>query len=122
MGLNLIAYKKPIGVVSFDVEKDWDEAYAVFGADERLLDLLREIGDSDNCFVTFNELQLNTLIDICQGIDDRSIQSEKDYTKRYSNETMLDFYKRWDGIIKGFKLIKTSVRWREEHCVVYVSY
>lgn len=69
MGLNLIALRKPIGTLEFNVDEDYD----------------------------------------------------KDYTKRYSNETMLEFYQRWHHTITNLKNSRYRIDWETEHFVIYVS-
>lgn len=124
MSLSLNVLRKPIGVVDFDVEKDFDEDVIVasFINDERLLDLLIEIGEKQDVFIVFTEEQFQELIQVAQQIDGGTFQEEKEYKHRYANETMLDFYKRWDHIIKGLKNALYRIDWEEEHVVVYISF
>lgn len=105
MGLSLNVLKKPIGVVNYNIETDVDEEVelACFFHDERLLDLMLDVGEEQDVFIIFNQTQFKQLIDIAQQIDGGTFLEDKEYKHRYANETMLDFYKRWD----------------DEHIVVY---
>ena len=123
MSLSLNVLKKPIGVVDFNVDNDFDDEVelAYFSNDERLMDLMGEIGEKQDVFIVFNEAQFKQLIHISQEIDGGTFQREKEYKDRYANETMLDFYKRWDDIIKKLKNALYRLDWEEEHIVVYIS-
>lgn len=123
MSLSLDVMRKSIGVVDFNVETDFDEdvTLASFSNDERLLDLMNEIGEKQDVFIVFDEDRLKKLIQISQEIDGGTFQEEKEYKHRYANETMLDFYKRWDYIIKKLKFVLYRLDWEEEHVVVYIS-
>lgn len=122
MGLTLLLLNKPKGKISFDVEEDYDKAVAHFRGDERLLDLLNEVGtEEENIFITFTEEQFKKLITISESIDDGTFKGNKEYKNRYSNETMFEFYKRWNHIINSFKNGYFRTDWDSEHLVVYIS-
>ena len=123
MSLSLNVLRKSIGRVDFDVNTDFDEdiELARFINDERLLDFMSEIGEKEDVFIVFNQTQFKKLIDIAQQIDGGTFQEEKEYKHRYANETMLDFYKRWDNIIKKLKNVLYRIDWEKEHIVVYIS-
>jgi hypothetical protein len=120
MGLNLIMYKKPKTVIDFDVEVDYDEA-AHLGPDERLLTLMSELGTKNHEYITFTKDQLNQLITMSESIDDGTINTTQEYAKRYSNETMLEFYQRWSKIIHHLKNHRDRTNWKKEHLLVYIS-
>lgn len=123
MSLSLNVLKKQIGMVDFNAETDFDDEIelACFFNDERLLDLMNEVGSKQDVFIVFNETEFSQLINIAQQIDGGTFQEEKEYKYRYANETMLDFYKRWDNIIKKLKMALYRLDWEEEHIVVYIS-
>jgi hypothetical protein len=122
MSLDLVLLSKPSGTVEWDADHDFDAALATFRGDEKLLALMSEIGnEEDELFLTFTEDQLRKLIFVSEKIDDGTFDQDKDYARRYSNETMLDFYKRWDHIIKSLKAVLFRLDWETEHAVVYIS-